>query len=314
MASVAGQASGSWRPPAKAPTRPQALCATCWHRRGANNSYGYTIHNLPQGYVKGEATPVSAGVKYLLKFQQRGQLDSDDAQGDWRVRGQFYDASGMNLGVQEICAGATVTPTWQANACYFYPPGNATSVKLQLWLVQASGWVTFDDITLDSKVMGNGSYYYFGGQRIAMLDNEGLKYIHTAPRGHSLNSTTLLTDEFGNPVLNAAPRYYAYAPRGYPERTPGRVIGLPTEYAFTGQRQDNLTGLIYMNTRYYDPELGIFIGCPQGADTLIPDPMNVMDFNRYMYVRGNPLKYNDPSGHCILGLGICCRNNTHKFV
>jgi hypothetical protein len=32
-------------------------------------------------------------------------------------------------------------------------------------------------------------------------------------------------------------------------------------------------------------------------DTLVPDPSNVQDYNRYMYVRGNPLRYKDPSGH-----------------
>ena len=33
-------------------------------------------------------------------------------------------------------------------------------------------------------------------------------------------------------------------------------------------------------------------------DTLIPDPSNPLDFNRYGYARYNPLKYTDPSGHC----------------
>jgi hypothetical protein len=32
-------------------------------------------------------------------------------------------------------------------------------------------------------------------------------------------------------------------------------------------------------------------------DTLIPDPYNPLDWNRYLYARGNPLRYNDPSGH-----------------
>jgi len=32
-------------------------------------------------------------------------------------------------------------------------------------------------------------------------------------------------------------------------------------------------------------------------DTLIPDPSNPLDFNRYGYARYNPLKYTDPSGH-----------------
>ena len=34
----------------------------------------------------------------------------------------------------------------------------------------------------------------------------------------------------------------------------------------------------------------------------MPDPAQVIDYNRYLYARGNPVKYNDPSGHCIFGL------------
>jgi RHS repeat-associated protein len=55
------------------------------------------------------------------------------------------------------------------------------------------------------------------------------------------------------------------------------------------------TGLYYFNARYYDPELGSFLS----PDTLVPDPTNLHDYNRYMFVRGNPMMYNDPTGHCI---------------
>ena len=34
-------------------------------------------------------------------------------------------------------------------------------------------------------------------------------------------------------------------------------------------------------------------------DTLIPDLYNSLDWNRYSYARGNPVKYNDPSGHMV---------------
>jgi hypothetical protein len=48
-----------------------------------------------------------------------------------------------------------------------------------------------------------------------------------------------------------------------------------------------------MNARYYDPVTGQFVS----PDTLVPDATNLFDYNRYMYVRGNPLKYTDPTGH-----------------
>ena len=114
-------------------------------------------------------------------------------------------------------------------------------------------------------------------------------------------STKLLTDQTGNPV-QAVAQYYAYGR----EQAPGSLAGLPTEYTFTGQRLDN-TGLIYMNARYYDPELGQFLS----PDTLIADPTNLFDYNRYMYARGKSLRYNDPTGHCledacVVEIGAAC--------
>jgi len=62
-------------------------------------------------------------------------------------------------------------------------------------------------------------------------------------------------------------------------------------------------GLIYMNARYYMPEIGRFIS----PDTIVPEPGNPQSFNRYAYALNNPIKYNDPSGHwfeSVLDLGF----------
>ena len=99
--------------------------------------------------------------------------------------------------------------------------------------------------------------------------------------------TALATDSQGNLVTNRGYRAYGRY------RTGGT---LPTDHGFTGHKQDN-TGLIDMNARYYVPEIGQFIGCPLGADTIVPDPTVLIDYNRFAYARANPLLYNDPSGN-----------------
>ncbi len=48
-------------------------------------------------------------------------------------------------------------------------------------------------------------------------------------------------------------------------------------------------------TRYYDPTLGRFIQ----PDTIVPDPGDPQSLNRYSYAGNNPVRYTDPSGHCI---------------
>lgn len=53
-------------------------------------------------------------------------------------------------------------------------------------------------------------------------------------------------------------------------------------------------GLIHMNGRIYDPNLGRFMT----ADSVIPDPDDSQSYNRYSYVFNNPLTMTDPDGHC----------------
>ena len=66
---------------------------------------------------------------------------------------------------------------------------------------------------------------------------------------------------------------------------------------FTGQYHEASLpggeGLSYYGARWYDAQLGRFVS----PDSLIPDPNNPQDFNRFSYVRNNPLTWNDPSGH-----------------
>ena len=80
------------------------------------------------------------------------------------------------------------------------------------------------------------------------------------------------------------------------------------EHGFTGHRHNNTgtnnLGLIYMNARYYMPEIGRFIS----PDTIVPDPANPQSYNRYAYVRNNPMNFTDPTGHRECGASDGCQN------
>ncbi len=68
---------------------------------------------------------------------------------------------------------------------------------------------------------------------------------------------------------------------------------LSTNRGFTEHEHIEETDLINMNARLYDPTIARFIS----ADSIIPDMYDTQSFNRYSYVKNNPLKYVDPSGH-----------------
>jgi len=124
-------------------------------------------------------------------------------------------------------------------------------------------------------------YYAFNGQRVAMREGDVVYYLH----GDHLGSTSVASSDSG--ALHSRQGYYPYGEVRY------ATGELPTEFGFTGQRNESTIGLYDYHARWYNPSLGRFIS----ADTIVPEPASPSDFNRYAYVRNSPLKYIDPSGH-----------------
>ncbi|USD21229.1 FG-GAP-like repeat-containing protein [Microbulbifer variabilis] len=66
-----------------------------------------------------------------------------------------------------------------------------------------------------------------------------------------------------------------------------------TPRGFTGHESLDEVGLIHMNGRIYDPVLGRFVQ----ADPQIDGATNSQGYNRYSYVRNNPMAFTDPTGY-----------------
>jgi RHS repeat-associated protein len=112
-------------------------------------------------------------------------------------------------------------------------------------------------------------------------------------RAHAETTTYAITDEqgtvvaqmdrAGNVTYEAGYRPYGLQTLGTPQAGPG----------YTGHVNDSDTGLVYMQARYYDPEVGRFLSV---------DPVTAYDtsdwryLNRYAYAFNNPYRFSDPNG------------------
>ena len=121
------------------------------------------------------------------------------------------------------------------------------------------------------------------------------RYMHR----DALGSIDLITDTTGNEVQRMG-----YTPFGARRSiaTSTRYVELLgfdpyTNRGFTGHEHVDIgdIGLIHMNGRVYDPQLGRFLS----ADPHVQFLHASQSYNRYSYVMNNPLKYTDPSGYFL---------------
>ncbi len=100
-----------------------------------------------------------------------------------------------------------------------------------------------------------------------------------------LGSPVATTNELGEVVWREE-----YSPYG--DKLLKQDVGKDNVRGYTGHVHDEETGLTYMQARYYDPEIGRFMG----VDPVGFKSKNPITFNRYAYAGDNPYKYTDPNG------------------
>jgi RHS repeat-associated protein len=129
-------------------------------------------------------------------------------------------------------------------------------------------------------------YYYAGSTRVAMREGSGEPLWLL---GDHLGGTNKVA--FYNGTFRGEQRYKAWGEARF-------VSGdIPTDFKFTGQREDYYIKLYWYESRWFDPELGRFLS----PDSIVPEAsQGVQAWDRYAYVNNNPVLYNDPSGHCLI--------------
>ncbi|WP_426286314.1 RHS repeat domain-containing protein [Luteibacter sp. E-22] len=109
---------------------------------------------------------------------------------------------------------------------------------------------------------------------------KSITYYYTDPQGTVLATT----DAVGNITSIADYRPYGTRVLSEIESGPG----------YTGHISDPDSGLIYMQARYYDPDIGRFLS----NDPVGLQPGDTFGNNNYSYVNNNPVVNWDPTGMC----------------
>lgn len=122
-----------------------------------------------------------------------------------------------------------------------------------------------------------------------------VEYIHT----DALGSPVAVTDVNQNVVERS--EYEPY----------GRLLNRPVSDGpgYTGHVADAQTELSYMQQRYYDTSIGIFVS----ADPMSVNTRNGAGFNRYAYALNNPYGFTDPDGRCEARTGTRICLNIRRF-
>lgn len=216
-------------------------------------------------------------------------------------RSIVYNAFGKPT---QIRKGDAATPTAEDNFYYgpngfrFYKhsrPSDDQTLYLYGGVFEVVIPATGDFTAVEKSYLGDVIHY----RDVTLTGStERYEYVHT----DHLGSVQVITDEAGYPV----PGYglkdfdpfggYRTADWSQDEDPPaGQLRG--TSRGFTGHEHLDDTGLVHMNGRVYDPELGRFMS----ADPIVQAPEFSQSYNRYAYVFNGPLSFTDPSGYSCTG-------------
>ena len=129
----------------------------------------------------------------------------------------------------------------------------------------------------------SGTYYeeyiYQDGTLVAQVNTDGKKeFVHSTHEG----SVSLITDEQGNVIENVT-----YSPYGEHLSTSNNRL------SYEGKEFDPVTGTYDFHFRQFNPEVPVW----QIPDTMLVNVYDPQNLNRYMFERGNPYKFSDPTGH-----------------
>jgi RHS repeat-associated protein len=224
---------------------------------GVVTSYAY-------GGARPHAPTSVGGVAYT--WDGRGNLLTRGAETfSWDVRGLLRSVvkAGGTTSFEYDVAGQRLLRRTPGGLTTLYAAGHEITANTTGTLVKAVRSYTFDGELIATRT---------GGGNVEYIVSDAAGSVEMAIAGGA----------------SAALATRAYEPYGQVRAQTGDTA---TDRGFLGQIEDDTTGLSYLNARYYDPAINLFISTDPLYDTDKPKSLNP-----YAYAVNSPATFSDPSG------------------
>ena len=291
-----------------------------------NGSTAWKYHYDASGQLLREENPVQQKT-FVYQYDEGGNLlevksypmtDSAEPEGSGTVEKAFtYGSTWKDQLAAVTMDGKTRTFTYDANGnmlsdgkyTYSWTKGSllekVTGDGLEaVYTYDASGirtskkvnGTTTEYLTAGGSVLGekkNGVWQYYlydGDGQLSAISYKGGDYYYIRD---NLRTITGLVDANGVAVVNY--RYDSWGRMLDITGSMAETLGKDNPYRYKGYCYDEETGMYYLKSRYYAPEICRFISADD-ISAMLDSPMSLWDKNLYVYCDNDPVNKKDDDG------------------
>lgn len=247
----------------------------------------YTYHATKQHQVVSTGAPTG----WSFGYDANGNMTSG--------RGATIDWTSYNY-PSCIRLGAACTGTSSDYSSFSYTPDRQYWKQVSNYTSGGTATTLYIGGLLEKVTTASGTDYRHmiragGSTIIVSRQSSGTNSVNYVTSDH-LGSSSAITNSAGGIVVNSS--FDAFGRRrgsnwtGNPSAGDWTAIASTTRRGFTEHTMLDNLNLTHMNGRVYDQLLGRFLS----ADPYIDGALNTQGWNRFSYVKNNPLSSFDPSG------------------